>query len=174
MPVTGGSNVPALNYLLSAWGMSLTDRVFEGDFPIGDHLVHYASGGSIGSFPKDGVVLRTTVNDFAEEILGGEMKPVKQTPVLGLWQSNPLEGEDLKKISRGGRVALFGDSSCLDNTHLHKDCFWLLDALLAYAVTGEVPKIIIDNSGPPLEANDFERPQKLKDSNFYKHSKVSC
>lgn len=44
MPDTGGANVPALNDLLSSWGISLGDRVFEGDFMLGDHDMYYASG----------------------------------------------------------------------------------------------------------------------------------
>jgi hypothetical protein len=37
MPDTGGANVPALNELMSPWGMAFGDKVYEGDFQIGDH-----------------------------------------------------------------------------------------------------------------------------------------
>ena len=34
---TGGANIPALNDLISVWGMAFSDEVYEGDFNIGDH-----------------------------------------------------------------------------------------------------------------------------------------
>lgn len=37
MPDTGGANIPALNDLLSPWGMAFTEDVFEGDFTLGAH-----------------------------------------------------------------------------------------------------------------------------------------
>uniref|UniRef100_A0A182JD67 Membrane-bound transcription factor site-1 protease n=1 Tax=Anopheles atroparvus TaxID=41427 RepID=A0A182JD67_ANOAO len=37
-----------------------------------------------------------------------------------------------------GRIAVYGDSNCLDSTHLEKPCFWLLDSLLEYTMTAHV------------------------------------
>lgn len=37
MPDTGGANVPALNDLLSVWGMAFSDGLYEGDFTLADH-----------------------------------------------------------------------------------------------------------------------------------------
>lgn len=37
MPDTGGANVPALNDLLSVWGMAFSDGLYEGDFNLADH-----------------------------------------------------------------------------------------------------------------------------------------
>lgn len=54
MPDTGGANLPALNDLLSFWGMSLGDRIWEGDFTLGGHNMYYASGTSLIKFPSDG------------------------------------------------------------------------------------------------------------------------
>ena len=36
IPETGGANVPALNELLAAWGISFGDTVLEGDFSVSD------------------------------------------------------------------------------------------------------------------------------------------
>ena len=57
IPETGGANVPALNELLAAWGISFGDTVLEGDFSVGGHDVYYASGTGIVRFPATGVVL---------------------------------------------------------------------------------------------------------------------
>lgn len=43
-----------------------------------------------------------------------------------------------------GRIAVYGDSNCLDSTHLEKPCFWLLDALLEYTMTSHVPRLLSD------------------------------
>lgn len=37
MPDTGGANVPALNDLISLWGMAFSDGLYEGDFTMADH-----------------------------------------------------------------------------------------------------------------------------------------
>lgn len=37
MPDTGGANVPALNDLISVWGMAFSDGLYEGDFSMADH-----------------------------------------------------------------------------------------------------------------------------------------
>lgn len=43
-----------------------------------------------------------------------------------------------------GRIVVYGDSNCLDSTHLEKPCFWLLDALLEYTMTSHVPGLLND------------------------------
>lgn len=35
----------------------------------------------------------------------------------------------------GGRVAVYGDSNCLDSSHMRSPCFRLLTKLLAYVAT---------------------------------------
>ena len=37
MPDTGGTNIPAINDLLSPLEMAFGDQVYEGDFTLGDH-----------------------------------------------------------------------------------------------------------------------------------------
>lgn len=37
MPDTGGANIPALNDLISVWGMAFSDGLYEGDFTLADH-----------------------------------------------------------------------------------------------------------------------------------------
>ena len=52
MPETGGCNVPALNSLLEQFGIALSDTVYQGEFSIARHDVHYLSGASLARFPK--------------------------------------------------------------------------------------------------------------------------
>ena len=78
MPDTGGANIPALNSLLSVWGISLryryppsltdflgsislslslfldSDQVMEGNMKLGEHTsVYYASGTTLAMFPTN-------------------------------------------------------------------------------------------------------------------------
>lgn len=66
MPDTGGSNVPALNELLASWGMALGDMVLEGDFSLGGHDMHYASGTSLLHFPEAGTVIYKDLKDHGQ------------------------------------------------------------------------------------------------------------
>ncbi|PSN45586.1 Membrane-bound transcription factor site-1 protease [Blattella germanica] len=106
MPDTGGANIPALNDLLSSWGIALGDRVFEGDFTLGDHDMYFGSGTTIARFPENGIVISR------QEVLGQEVEATENVPILGLLQSKASE--------RSGRVVVYGDSNCLDNSHLQK------------------------------------------------------
>ena len=63
MPDTGGSNIPALNDLLSSWGIALGDSVSEGDFTMCGKEMYYASGTSIVTFPKDGDMVFKSLKD---------------------------------------------------------------------------------------------------------------
>ena len=44
-----------------------------------------------------------------------------------------------------GRLAVYGDSNCLDSAHKRKDCFWMLEALLQFASTGNVQSVFNNN-----------------------------
>lgn len=112
MPDTGGSNVPALNDLLTPWGVALGDRVWEGDFTLGDHAMHYSSGTSIVRFPPSGVLVARPLRDQGADVLEETDPPVQEVPILGLYQSVATE--------RSGKLAIYGDSNCLDNSHMQK------------------------------------------------------
>lgn len=124
MPDTGGANIPAINDLLAAWGIAFGDEVYEGDFKIGSHDMYYASGPNILKFPdKNSVLLKQKLNNQGQEVLEGQKQSVDNVPILGLYHPS----DDTL-----GRLAIYGDSNCLDSAHMQKDCFWMLDALLQY------------------------------------------
>ncbi|XP_050738001.1 membrane-bound transcription factor site-1 protease-like [Eriocheir sinensis] len=172
MPVTGGSNIPALNYLLGFWGVALSDGVYEGDFTLGDRDMYYATGSSLAQFPREGTVIRKTLNDHAKEMLEAETESVQDVPILGLLQT---EGNNLAdSVDKGqslGRLVVYGDSNCLDNSHLQKDCFWMLDALLEYTTTGHLAGVFSSSAGAPIPPTT-DLPTKMENSNLHKHSKV--
>jgi hypothetical protein len=49
---------------------------------------------------------------LGQEVLGQEMETTETVPILGLLQSRAAE--------KSGRVVVYGDSNCLDNSHLQK------------------------------------------------------
>ncbi|XP_063225096.1 membrane-bound transcription factor site-1 protease-like isoform X2 [Bacillus rossius redtenbacheri] len=163
MPDTGGTNIPALNDLLSSWGIALGDRVFEGDFTFGEHDMYYGSGTSIARFPSEGIVVFQQLKDQGEEILGSETKVTESVPVLGLLQSTATD--------RSGRVTVYGDSNCLDNSHLQRDCFWMLDALLEYTSASHLPSIFKDHRSQ-FSSREVDLPQRMEGSHLYRYSKV--
>ncbi|XP_055625607.1 membrane-bound transcription factor site-1 protease isoform X2 [Toxorhynchites rutilus septentrionalis] len=85
---------------------------------------------------------------------------------------NRSAGEKSKTMS--GRIAIYGDSNCLDSTHLDKPCFWLLDSLLEYTMTSHVTNLLKDlNSSRRNEIiNDSKPPLRLANNNLHLYSKV--
>lgn len=51
---------------------------------------------------------------------------------------------NIKWKKREGRIVVYGDSNCLDSTHLEKPCFWLLDAMLEFTMNSHVPGLLSD------------------------------
>ncbi|XP_055692717.1 membrane-bound transcription factor site-1 protease isoform X1 [Lutzomyia longipalpis] len=77
-------------------------------------------------------------------------------------------------VRRGGRIAVYGDSNCLDSTHLEKPCFWLLDMLLEYTMTSHVAGLLsgLNQSGKIHFRQDVISPARLPNNNLYMYSKV--
>ncbi|XP_065570402.1 membrane-bound transcription factor site-1 protease-like isoform X2 [Artemia franciscana] len=156
MPDTGGANVPALNDLLSPWGMSFSDLVFEGEFLLSSKDMHYASGTTISHFPSSGTLVTQRLKDQGAEVLGDESKYSEDVAILGFHQ-----------VKQRGKVVLYGDSNCLDSSHMQKDCFWLLEVILGYVKNGKIPftqhEVVIPVHGIP---------QRLAGNQLHKYSKV--
>lgn len=57
-----------------------------------------------------------------------------------------------------GRIVVYGDSNCLDSTHMEKPCFWLLDAMLEFTMTSHVPGLLADlNRANKIHFSEGER-----------------
>ena len=166
------SNVPALNDLLAPFGVAFGDAVLEG--PVGGVFVgetpppagggaaaknggksfDYASGTNIARFPAGGTLFEATLTQRASE-------GVAASPVDGGKESREAtDGEGgvtgrhaILGLARAGAgaVAAFGDSGCLDSSHQRGDCFWLLDKILDFAVSGSRDAALF---GPPGEEDE--------------------
>ncbi|GMH39212.1 hypothetical protein BSKO_07110 [Bryopsis sp. KO-2023] len=118
-PVTGGANVPALNDLLEGFGIALGDTILRGQFQINKHQIRYSSGANLIRFPAGSYL---HAYDLEKTSASGRQNTKHE--ILGL-----TEVEE-------GRVAVFGDSSCLDSSYLIVDCFSLLEGLLEFTTKG--------------------------------------
>ena len=167
VPDTGGTNIPALNELLADFDIGLGDKVLEGYFHFGDHHdMYYNSGSSIVKFPKSNqtVLIERDLVDQGAEILkhppNGNQKDLPEVDlknvrvkhkevILGMTQTQKLNNGP-----KGGRIVVYGDSNCLDSTHMEKACFWLIDALLEYTMTNHISGLLKSmNRAPYIEFN---------------------
>lgn len=167
VPDTGGANVPALNDLLASWGIEFGDKIFEGDFKLGDHEMYYASGTNVAKFPDGGLLVARHLKDQAFQFLGqtNESDQKHLVAVLGLLQTKATE--------KSGRIVVYGDSNCLDGSHLKKACYWMLDAILEFTSTAHLPSIFKHNE---MKDRDLqvrtEVPQRMEGNRLYRYSKV--
>ncbi|XP_055385918.1 membrane-bound transcription factor site-1 protease isoform X2 [Condylostylus longicornis] len=90
-----------------------------------------------------------------------------------------IKTENKNLNQREGRVAIFGDSNCLDSTHLEKPCYWLLDALLEFTMTNHISSLLHDlnKNNHVILQSDVATPTKLlpgrmSGSNLNQYSKV--
>ena len=125
--------MPALNDLLSGWGIALGDTVVDGELSLGSHDAQYSSGTHLVRFPPDGHVITVKMRDQGREVLGETGELSVKVPVLGLYQT--------RASHHGGRLVVFGDSNCIDGAHLTKPCYWLMDAMLEYTSAGHLPQV---------------------------------
>ena len=155
--------MPALNDLLSGWGIALGDTVVDGELSLGSHDAQYSSGTHLVRFPPDGHVITVKLRDQGREVLGESGEVSVKVPVLGLYQT--------RASHNGGRLVVFGDSNCIDGAHLTKPCYWLMDAMLEYTSAGHLPQIIRDNSAGGLKPADL-LPARLQDNQLHRYSRV--
>ena len=117
--------------LLEPYEIAFTDRIYEGNFKIGEHETYFGSGASIGKFPvsNKNYLVYKELNDQGEEFIADasnssapatRASKTELVPILGLAQVNPEEKILGTNELKAGRVAVYGDSSCLDSSHMDK------------------------------------------------------
>lgn len=130
-PVTGGANVPALNDLLSPFGIAFADKVYDGRISISNPpvAVNFASGTSIARFPTGGLLFAAQLQDQTAQIVRDDNDVKREVAVVGLRPS---------ASKTQGRIVAYGDSSCLDDAHKQLFCADLVHQLLEYVLSGFV------------------------------------
>ncbi|XP_057785482.1 subtilisin-like protease SBT6.1 isoform X1 [Salvia miltiorrhiza] len=167
-PVTGGANVPALNDLLSPFGIAFGDKILNGDFVINGEQSRYASGTDVVKFPKGGYLHRFPFLDSSESgatqnvLLSGMSKA--DSPILGLLE-----------VGEEGRIAVYGDSNCLDSSHMVTNCYWLLKKILDFTARNVRDPVLFSDSSrqdKTLHLDDNQLPSRRTDVNFSTYSQV--
>ncbi|KAM7276499.1 hypothetical protein ACFE04_018365 [Oxalis oulophora] len=166
-PITGGSNVPALNDLLAPFGIAFGDKILNGDFSVAGEQSRYASGTDIVRFPRGSYVHSFPLMDSSESgatqnvLSTGSSK--EDSPILGLLEL----GE--------GRIAVYGDSNCLDSSHMVTNCYWLLKKILDFTGLNTKDPVLFSNSVKqqiPIYTDDNQLPSRRTDINFSSYSAV--
>jgi membrane-bound transcription factor site-1 protease len=166
-PVTGGANIPALNDLLAPFGIAFGDKILNGDFSIDGEQSRYASGTDIAKFPAGGYLhsfpfLDSSESGATQNILVSSTNKA-DSPILGLLEA----GE--------ARIAVYGDSNCLDSSHMVTNCYWLLKKILAFTSQKVKDPILFSSSKKqqkPLHKKDNQLPTRRMDVNFSAYSSV--
>ncbi|XP_024964331.1 subtilisin-like protease SBT6.1 isoform X1 [Cynara cardunculus var. scolymus] len=167
-PVTGGANIPALNDLLAPFGIAFGDRILNGDFNINDELIRYASGTNIAKFPGGGYVHSFPFYDSSESGATHSF--------LASGTDNQADSAILGLVELGGsRIAVYGDSNCLDSSHMVTNCYWLLRKILEFTGRNIKDPVLFSNSVKqkvPLHLDDDQLPSRRTDLNFSTYSAV--
>lgn len=85
------------------------------------------------------------------------------SPILGLIEA----GE--------GRIAVYGDSNCLDSSHMVTNCYWLLRKVLDFTSTNKRDPVLFSDSvrqDTPFSEDDNQLPSRRTDVNFSTYSAV--
>ncbi|GAB2219758.1 hypothetical protein Drorol1_Dr00007395 [Drosera rotundifolia] len=165
-PVTGGANIPALNDLLAPFGIAFGDKILNGDFTMDGAQSRYASGTNIVKFPAAGYLHSFPFLDSSDSggthVLASSFTK-EDLPILGFLEL----GE--------GRISVYGDSNCLDSSHMVTNCHWLLRKILDFTSMKIKDPVLFSESArqdAPLYENSNKLPSRRTDVNFSAYSSV--
>ncbi|EFN59013.1 hypothetical protein CHLNCDRAFT_33771 [Chlorella variabilis] len=165
---TGGANVPALNDMLTPYGVAFESGALEVEVHIKgvQGPFHMASGVPLKTLPVGSWMHRADPKPGDGELplppstsltplprcspcAAAAQSPAPGFPVLGLLQHG------------AGRVGLYGDSNCLDSSHSRSKCFKLLIKMAAWAA-GEVRRALPRAAPPRLAVFGCTLPSLLQ------------
>ena len=140
--VTGGAHVPAINDLLRPFGAAYAGgahqmKIYAPD----DTQFTMHSGSSLKAMPNNSYILFVEENSTKKQ---AKMAP-REVPVLGMAQA----GE--------GRLALYGDSNCLDSAGRKSNCEEFAISVLKYLTEGDDSML----DGMSLQADSFGSMEEL-------------
>ena len=153
-PVTGGANVPGVNDLLKPFGFAFGDRILHGAATLNGQAVAIASGANIARVPAGAFVHKGFVADKAPKggggggggksaVSGGAEQGARRRRVLSGSpggrtrrrrdsETTTPDAGSLGVGSPAGRLAIYGDSNCLDSSHTSAPCFPFLANVLEF------------------------------------------
>lgn len=222
-PVTGGSNVPALNdFLWPSFGMALGKMVMDGIFKLRERHVHLASGNAIARMPLGGHMVTAPSLEGVATLRrdGSVLSPGtihRDVVLIGALDTNSIPRPDPRRFrshlelrtrqwksdltdivspedrpesvvtrGSGGRLFLFGDSSCADDAAIadlrekDSDCLWMFESAVRYACEGikdsslfaDAKEVFIDPGSMQGYSNGSPLPARTKTNELFKYSRV--
>ncbi|KAK8955374.1 hypothetical protein KSP40_PGU015142 [Platanthera guangdongensis] len=162
-PVTGGANIPAINDLLAPLGIAFGGKILSGDFSINGEQSRYASGTDIVKFPGGGYLHSFEFQDNSETGGKQNLGVSKESSILGLVEIG------------AGRVVVYGDSNCLDSSHMVTNCFWLLRKMMDFTNRNVKDPMLFSDSSRisfPMHEDRSRLPSRRTDVNFSIYSGV--
>ncbi|GMF65069.1 unnamed protein product [Phytophthora lilii] len=157
--ITGGANIPAINELLHDFHIAFGDGVvYSSSISLlnsgNDSSFPYWSGSYLTKFPVGGYLGYIDADDQSARTLNGSEQTLADVPVLGLYEVPSYYG---------GRIAVFGDSSCIDSS-VHpkakfRNCFGMLRTILRFTNDAELPSSIApqdDSASTGLQRLELE------------------
>ncbi len=167
---TGGANLPAMNDLLRPFGLAFGDRVLSGVVHLEGDRIDYRSRSHVFRAPKGARVLHAQLNDevrvelracvVARYALPGQLHrpPLAQTRTALLAKapgrrSDPVADAVVLALvpeegPSSGRVSVWGDSNCMDQTQSRKLCVNLFQQIMLFAAEGTVSEALQTSTRP--------------------------
>lgn len=163
VPVTGGSNLPALNELLEPFGISYGHKVWSGTVRWAGRTFSMLSGTSILAFPEGGALFLASLTDEYLKLI--QFQSVEQVvPIAASYRPS----------GTSGRIATLTDSSCVDDSHAHASCLAAVLDLIDYATQGlELPEKDFYKLSGPFQSEVAAKPLRMHhQTDFEAFSKV--
>ncbi|XP_014489170.1 PREDICTED: membrane-bound transcription factor site-1 protease [Dinoponera quadriceps] len=131
--------------------------------------------------PILGLLQVTNENDVTRDVMYDEIND--RIEALMMDEKHLEKNKRVRDIKRTntapGRLVVYGDSNCIDDSHLQKSCFWMLDAILEYTTTGYIPTVFTDENETKRKTirttDDLEigqLPRRMEGNHLSRHSKV--
>ncbi|KAI0558681.1 Peptidase S8/S53 [Gracilaria domingensis] len=147
-PIIGGANVPALNVLLSPFGIGFGDAVISGSLKTYDGVFRVESGVPIVSFPPGGELLHASFVKLHES---RSSKP-RSAKIMSSLRMKGVPVFGLTKAGQGA-VMVYGDTNCIDTAYGGTKCYkFFVEA---------VHHTILKCAGRPRCQRLFEQSMKL-------------
>ena len=116
-PITGGSNIPALNKLLLKFGAQFGLQSFQGQFNINDIAIRFATGNTIARWPGSYTNSSHSLKSYILKSKSGDFRPMaakslraQTSPsqvIIGLLDVN-------QHNNNTGRIIAYGDTTFID------------------------------------------------------------
>jgi hypothetical protein len=75
-------------------------------------------------------------------------------------------------LSKTGRIVVYGDSNCIDSSHIKNDCFWLLSTFVEYANHNILYSAFKKTNSMALNQHEVVLPRRLDNNGFRNFSRV--